>query len=373
MNLTRRSLLAAPAVLTLAGPGLAWAGEGAPERGRAVVHELMARAPFPAASAAVWRGGGLVWSEAFGMADLEAGTPATSRDRFRLASVSKVLTAAAVMRLVERGTVDLDAPISRYRPGLPVAYHEITLRQLVSHQAGVRHYIPRDFDPAAPGGAIDARAYATTEDKLAIFIHDPLVAAPGEAVHYSTFGFVLIGAVLEAAAGKPFPRILADEVTLPLALGSIEPEVRGPHAPERVRDYQPVYPIGAPAGIVRCPPINPAYKWPAGGLLGAAPDVARFGGALTRHGYLGEAAMGQMFAGNPLRSGATGSFGVGWQVDRDGRGRRRVSHTGSIIGGRSVVMILPDEAIAVSVLTNLGQVDIDPLTSAQRIAEGFLT
>ncbi len=336
------------------------------------MRDFMAAAPFPAVSAAVWQGGGLVWSEAFGVADLDTGVPATPEDRFRLASVSKVLTAAAVMRLVARGVVDLDTPIGRYRSSLPAPHQETTLRQLVSHQGGVRHYIPRDFDPAAPGGSIDLRPYPTTEDKLAIFINDPLVSPPGEAVHYSTFGYVLIGAVLESAAGIPFPRILADEVTGPLALGSIAPEVRGAMVPGRVGDYQPVYPLKAPAEIVRCPPINPAYKWPGGGLVGAAPDVARFCGALTRPGYLSAEGLTALFTPNPSRTGATGVFGVGWDVDRDPRGRRRGWHAGSIVGGRSIVMMLPDDGVAVTVLANLGQVDVDPLVPAQRIADAFL-
>ena len=372
MTLSRRSLLAAPAVLALAAPALAVAREDAPARGRAIIGELMAAAPFPAASAAVWQGGGLVWTEAFGVADLETRVPASPEDRFRLASVSKVVTAAAVMRLVGQGVVDLDAPIGRYRPTLPPVHHGTTLRQLVSHQGGIRHYIPRDFDPAAPGGPIDARPYATTDDKLAIFINDPLLSRPGEAVHYSTFGYVLIGAVLESAANKPFPRILSDEVTSPLALGSIEPEVRGVTMPGRVSDYQPVYPVTAQTGIVRCPPINPAYKWAGGGLLGSAPDVARFCGALTRPGYLSAEGLAGLFTVNPARGGATGVFGVGWDVDRDPQGRRRAWHAGSIVGGRSIVMMLPDNDLAVAVLTNLGQIDIDPLVPAQRIAEAFL-
>lgn len=370
MRLTRRSLLAVPAAVALAAPTLARAGEGASALARAEVVDLMTRAPFPAVSVAVWRDAGLVWSEAFGMADLEARTPALPEDRFRLASVSKVLTGAALMRLAEQGVVDLDAPISRYRPGLPGQHLQTTLRQLASHQGGIRHYIPRDMDPAAPGGSIDTRTYATTEDKLAIFINDPLIAAPGEAVHYSSFGFVLLGAVLESATGKPFPRILADEVTRPLALGSIAPEVRGAAVPSRVCDYQPVYP--ALTDIVRCPPINPAYKWPAGGLLGAAPDVVRFCGALVRPGFLSAESRAALFAVNPARTAGGGEFGVAWNMDHDPSGRRRGWHAGSIVGGRSIVMMLPDEGLAVTVLTNLGQINVDPLVPAQRIADAFL-
>ena len=370
MKISRRSLLAVPAALTLAGPGLARAQTGAADRARAVAGELMARAPFPAASVSVWHDGGLVWSEAFGMADLEARLPATSEDRFRLASVSKVMTGALVMRLAEQGVIDLDAPISRYRPDLPPAHQNTTLRQLASHQAGIRHYIPRDVDPAAPGGAIDSRTYLRTEDRLAIFINDPLIAPPGEVMRYSSFGYVLLGAVLESATGKSFPRLLSEEVTRPLALASIAPEVRGVPVASRVSDYQPVYPDLT--NIIRCPPINPAYKWPAGGLLGAAPDVVRFCGALTRPGYLGPEARAEMFTVNRARTPGGGNFGIAWEVDTDGQGRRRAWHAGSIVGGRSIVMMLPDEALAVTVLTNLGQIDVDPLQPAQRIADAFL-
>lgn len=370
MRLSRRSLLAAPALLAV--PGLAQAREGAPGQGRAVVQDLMTRFPIPAASVAVWRQGGLVWSEAFGQADREAGLPAQPHDRFRLASVSKVVTAAATVRLAEHGVVDLDAPISRYRSGLPAQHRQTTLRQLLSHQGGVRHYIQRDIDPAAPGGPIDRRTYATTADKLAVFLNDPLVARPGEAVHYSTFGYSLVGAVLESAAGKPFPMILADEVVLPLALGSLEPEMPGVVLAERVCDYQPHRSATGEPDARRCDPINPAYKWPGGGLLGAAPDLARFCGAFTRPGYLSATTLGDLFTVRPPSSGAKTNTALGWRLDHDAGGRRVAHHSGSILGGRSVVMLLPEESLAVAILTNLGQVDFDPVEPAQRIAEAFL-
>lgn len=372
MKLSRRSLLAAPAVAALAAPALAWALDPAVERARAVVHDLMGRAPIPATSVAVWRDGGLVWAEAFGLADVEARLPATPQARFRFASVSKVVTAAAAMRLVQRGVVDLDAPISRYREGLPPQHRQTTLRQLLAHQGGVRHYIGRDFDPNTPGGPIDQRTYATTRDKLAIFINDPLLSQPGEAFHYSTFSYTLAGAVLEAAAGRSLKRILSAEVFDPLALGSVEPEVRGAPVPDRVCDYQPTHSVRPLAQIHRCPPINPAYKLAGGGLLGDAPDLARFGGACTRPGFLTVESLTEM--GRPLsprKDPPTVAVGVGWRIDRDGQGRRRLHHIGSILGGRSILMVLPDHALSVAILTNLGEIDFDALTPAQQIADAF--
>ncbi|MDP1632985.1 MAG: serine hydrolase domain-containing protein [Caulobacter sp.] len=372
-RISRRSLLAAPAVILAGSPALAWAQETPAERARAVVRELMTRAPIPAASAAVWRQGGLVWSEAFGVADPALATPASPHSAFRLASVSKVVTAAAAMRLAERRVVDLDAPISRYRRDLPVIHRQTTLRQLLSHQGGVRHYIGRDLDPAAPGGPIDRRVYRTTADKLAIFINDPLVSPPGQAFNYSTFGYTLISAVLESATGRAFPDILAAEVCDPLALGSVEPEIQGVLPPDRVGDFQPVRPP-TPLGpaIVRCPAINPAYKWAGGGLIGAAPDIARFAGALSHPGFLGQASLTELFTPRPPRNAAAVQSGIGWRMDRDGQGRRRAHHVGSIVGGRSIALLLPEAGLSVAILTNLGEVDFDPLAPAQRIAEAFL-
>ncbi|MFZ5668057.1 MAG: serine hydrolase domain-containing protein [Pseudomonadota bacterium] len=371
MGLTRRSLLAVPAAAAFA-PAAALAREDPFGAARAVVDRWRTEAPFPAVSAAVWKDGGLRWREAVGLADLERRTPAAPEARFRLASVSKPVAAATAMRLAERGVVDLDAPIGRTLR-LPAAHRETTLRQLLAHQGGVRHYIPRDSDPAAPGGPIDRRAYRTTDEKLAIFIDDPLVAPPGETFHYSTFGYTLMSAVLEAAVGRPFPRIVEAEVSGPLALAGLAPDVRGVAVPDRVRDYQPAVPgPAAAAACAPCPPINPAYKWAGGGLIGAAPDIARFGAAFSRPGFLAGPTLAQMTTPTPPRDGRPTTMALGWSADRDPAGRRRLFHAGSSLGARSILVVLPDDGLAVSLLANLGQVPVDPLFPAQRIADAFL-
>jgi CubicO group peptidase (beta-lactamase class C family) len=107
---------------------------------RALIFEIMEEAGIPGASVAVGIGGQIVWAEGFGWADVELGVPVTTLTRFRVGSVSKPITAAGLGLLVERGQVDLDAPIQTYLPDFPEKRWPVTTRQLGGHTAGIRHY-----------------------------------------------------------------------------------------------------------------------------------------------------------------------------------------------------------------------------------------
>lgn len=374
--LSRRLLLGGATALAAgaaARPALAkGVGVDAPgaAQARALVQEMMAQAHAPSMSAAVSLNGEIVWAEAFGLADLESRAPATISGRYRLASVSKLIAGATAARLAERGEIELDRPIGRYRPSLPRTHREITLRQLLAHTGGIRHYIPRDYDPKAPGGPIDYRPYRTTNDALAVFINDPLLSAPGEAFNYSTFGYTLAGAVMESATGKAFPDLVAAEVTKPLALASVLPESMTSVIPERVSCYQTQQATGQ---VFKAPAINPAYKWPGGGYVGTAADIARFCAAFSASGYLDPEMLRTVFTPfAPTKQPAPVQVGVAWRMDHDGAGRLRAHHAGSIAGGRSIAMLLPEAGVSVVVLSNLSDLPVDPLSPAQRIAEGFL-
>jgi len=340
------------------------------EAARALVRAIMAETHAPAMSAAVSRDGQVIWAEAFGLADLEHRTPVTTSGRFRLASVSKVIAGAAAARLAERGAIDLDRPIGRYRPSLPVQHHNTTLRQLLAHTGGVRHYIGRDYDPKWPGGPIDYRLYRTTDDALAIFINDPLVSVPGEAFNYSTFGYTLAGAVMESATGLSFPQIVAREVSEPLNLATVKAEVMATPIPGTVSCYQ----IAQSTGVIfKAPAINPAYKWAGGGFVGTASDIAMFCDAMAKPGYLTEAGLRDTFTPvSPTKSPAPVQVGIAWRIDHDHAGRLRYHHAGSIAGGRSIAMVLPEVGLSVVLLSNLSDLPVDPLTPAQRVAEAFL-
>ena len=150
MKVSRRALMLGSAALASTGFAAPGTKRGV-AASRALVQELLAAQAIPAFSVAVMRGDQVLWAEAFGQADLELAVPATPGHRFRLGSVCKIITATLAARLAARGVVDLAAGIARYMPALPAAHHATTLRQLLTHRGGIRHYQDKDESTAAPG------------------------------------------------------------------------------------------------------------------------------------------------------------------------------------------------------------------------------
>src|SRR5690349_11326863 len=166
--LSRRTLLFETAPMAAVTARLAQAsGDGAVAR---VAEAIFRKDPMPALSVAIHRGNALAFSAAYGEVDLEFGIAAATTHRFRIGSGAKPLTAPLAAILADERVVDLDAGIGRYLPALPATHHATTLRQLLTHRGGIRHYTARDSDRGAPGGAIDSRTYISNADVLAIFI-----------------------------------------------------------------------------------------------------------------------------------------------------------------------------------------------------------
>ena len=208
-------------------------------------------AGIPGIAAAIYQDDRLAWEGYVGLADTETGEPLTREVRFRVGSVSKVVTAVALARLWQRGAIDLDADVRRYVPGFPRHDGVVTARLLAGHLGGIRNYQPRDFDVTG----IDRRHFATTSEALEIFAGDPLVAPPGTQYHYSTLGYTLLAAAMEGATGKDFLALLAEEVFTPLGLhdtGADEPGVR-----RRAGNYERT----AAGKAERAEALDLSYKW----------------------------------------------------------------------------------------------------------------
>lgn len=349
-------------VLWIAVPAFA----GAPERAHEILSSTMRENGVPGMSAGVAVDGEIVWAEALGKASLETGADVTTESRFRLGSVSKVVTAALCAKLAEEGLLDLDIDVRRYVPSFPDHGAPITVRQLLGHLGGIRHYVPADYDLGAKGGIIDLRHCPDTRSALALFENDSLVARPGERYVYSTFGYTLIMAAVEGATGESFLGALAKHVTGPLELRSLVGDDLLAVVEGRVDFHERRAEV-----IGNAIPVNPAYKWAGGGLLATATDLARFGAAHARPGFFSKATLAGMLTPQVPGTGSS-NVGLGWRIDEDASGRKQIHHAGSMNGCRSMLLVYPQHGLAVALLGNLTGTPQDIKPVAERIAALWL-
>lgn len=284
--------------------------------------------------------GRLGWSGGFGWADLEHRVPMRAETVSRIGSISKPVAALATMVMVDRGRLDLDAPVSRYLPDYPRPNGDrITTRQLMAHTAGIRHYRDDEF-------ASDVR-YDDVVAPMAVFWSDSLLFEPGSDYSYSTYGWTVISAVTAAAAGQPWVDVLRDEVVRPLGLLSLRPEWQDSIIPHRASYYDRT----DEGGWVNAAYVDNSNKWAGGGLVANAADLVRFGLGLAEGRVWSDAARAESWRQQTPEGEA--SYGLGWRVGEID-GRRAVSHSGGSMGATAMLIVLPDDGLAVSILGNTG-------------------
>jgi CubicO group peptidase (beta-lactamase class C family) len=336
--------------------------EAAIRETRRLIGALRRAAGIPGLSVAVGVGDRLVWAEGFGVADLEAGAAATPATRYRAASVSKVLTIAGAARLWADQRLEMDAPVSRYVPAFS-GPEAVTPRLLAGHLAGIRNYIEGD-------DALGLTHFDSISAVLPAFVDDALTADPGTSFGYSTFGYILLSAVMESAAGQPFLDVMQETVFEPLEMLDTGPDLVAAVLPGRSGYYSYVPGQG---GVVENAPLHdPSYKWAGGGLLTTAPDLVRFSLAHLRPGFLPEPVLAELFTSQRTADGKETGVGFGWRVGSDAAGRRIVHHAGGMHGARSLVMLWPDDDFAIALLSNLTGVPVLVEQTAQILAGPWL-
>lgn len=312
----------------------------------ALLEDYRERNGIPGLSAAITLDGHVVWAQAYGLADVENEVPARPDTAYRSASIGKCITAAAALRLAERGELDLDAPIAQYTSAFPPKPWPITARQLLSHTSGIRHY----------GGARDREEqesvvhYASVADALAPFEDDPLLFEPGTEWSYSTYGYDVLGCVLEGAAGVEFMELVRREVFEPCGMTSSRADDPAAIVPHRAAGYASV------EGELRnATHVDMSNRLPAGGYLTTAPDLARFAARFLDDTLVSRATREAMLTHTALRGGSTVNYGLGWSIgeDEEGRADGTASHGGSSPGASGMLYIEPGRRLGVVFLTNL--------------------
>ncbi len=333
--------------------------------GRNAVKTMRETANIPGMAIAVGIGNQIVWSEGFGYADLDKGTPVTTRTQFRIASVSKLLTSAVVGKMYEQGCLDLDADVRKYVPEWPDKCYNISSRQLAGHLGGIREYRTTDFTVKN----IDGKRYKNAKEALSIFAEDTLVAPPGTKYNYTSLGYTLLEAALEGASGESFIRYMKKHVLDPLGMRSTLPN----HPDSTITRLSTLYAHDSQGANKSIRNMRPTYKFAGGGYVSTAEDLVRFGMAFLRPGFFKQSTLDMLFQSQQLQTGELTGVGIGWVVsDRDPWGRRIYYHNGNQPGARPVLIVYPDHGLVIAITTNVTGVPEWVEGAAMCIADPFL-
>ena len=325
---------------------------------RAMLEAFVEDAKVPGMSVAIAVNGNIVFSEAFGMADIESGMLATPQTRFRIASISKSLTGTAAALLAERGELDLEAPISTYLPDYPAVGQSITPMQLATHMSGIRHYKSREEIGST-------HHYPTLQSALEIFAEDDLLFEPGTDRYYTTFGYTALGAVMEAATDRDFATLMREDIFEPLGMRNTVVDDQRQIIPNRSGFYA----WDDKGAISNAKLTDHSYKIPGGGFLSTAEDLVRFGSALLQPGFLKQETLDQLFGNSRFSDGTEYAYGMGWTI-KDEDGRHFYGHGGNQPGARCYLLIYPDSGLVLAAMGNMYNASIGR-SETQVIAEPF--
>jgi CubicO group peptidase (beta-lactamase class C family) len=319
-----------------------------------VIEQGMAEYQVPGLAIGIVKDGMLVYAQGFGVTELGKDQPVTPQSVFLLSSIAKTATSTAVMQLVEQGKIELDAPVTDYLPYFALAderYRAITIRQLLSHTAGLPEYDYSTYgqDAQVDDGALEryVRSLSTIE----------LLSAPGETWEYSGIGFDILGDIVAKVSGQSFEAYVSEHIFQPLGmedttllLAEVEPALLAtPHIPDAtgaiaVNDVFPYDRIHAPDSA----------------LFSTIEDMARYAMAHLNQGELEGARILSAASYDELwkSHGETWfppdlerNYGLGWAIGRY-REHLIIGHGGADVGFNTFLALLPEESMAVIMFTN---------------------
>lgn len=289
-----------------------------------------AKTEYPGVAYVVMGPGGERRAGAFGVGAEDQ--PFTSESPIDLYSVAKPMTAVLAAQLAVDGDIDVDAPIGDIAPA---PWNAVTLRQLLTHTAGVRHYRKGEWLK------VSDRPCATTGEALTDFIADPAVG-PAGAYSYSSFGYVLVSHVLAARAGGDFGALLRSRVLEPVGARA---QLWAPGSRRPPNGFE-----AAGRGFKPARAIDNSCKFGAGGVIGSADDLARFGYGVVSHQLIPAEVLGEMLT---TGTAATSHYGAGWGTGTLADGTPIAAHSGSGMGGASALVLDLTNGRAAAVTGNL--------------------
>jgi len=298
--------------------------------------------------------GDFTWTRGYGYADLENRVPAKPESSCRIASITKTVTAVAVLQLAEAGKINLDFEIQTYVPYFPKKKWPVTVRQLLGHLGGISHY--KNY--AAEGHIKEPK---DTRQAIAIFQDFDLVAEPGTRYNYSSYGYNLLGAAVERASGLPYGEYIKKYIFKPLGMEDSRLDDPRDVIPNRVRGY-----IFIGKDLKNSEYVDVSSRFSSGGVRSTVVDLLKYARGIMNGRLLKESTYREMCSSLALRSGLFTWTGLGWEVQPWGS-HFTVSKGGSQPETRTFLLIFPALKFALAITANLEDVNLMPY--AKRLIE----
>jgi CubicO group peptidase (beta-lactamase class C family)/tetratricopeptide (TPR) repeat protein len=304
----------------------------------AIVRAELSQGPTAALSVGITRGEQR-WVCAYGQRDLARRLPATPRTTYRMASVTKSFTAVAVLQLVEQGKLDLDADISTLVPTFPRKQWPVTVRDLLGHLSGVPTY-------DGPASSNNVRPVSTAE-ALSVFAEKPLAFEPRTRYLYTTWGFNLLGAAVEAASGQSYRDYLREHVFTPAGMEHADLDIIATRDEHQAAGYRVQDGALKPSRF-----LDVTSRFGGGGTRATVGDMLGFGRAVLAHTLVSRETMGRMQASMATRDGRLTDYGMGFAT-YPLRGHYLVAHAGGQNETTTLLVMFPAEDTVIALASNV--------------------
>lgn len=311
---------------------------------------------IPSISAGVLLKDSIIWLGSKGYTDLENNVPATVNSVYRIASISKPITAIAIMQLWEKGLIYLDDDVRKYVPYFPQKKWSFTIRQLLSHSSGIRNYKPGEFHSKA--------YFSSTREALKVFSADTLEFRPGTEYQYSTLGYTLLAAVVESVTKMPFGIYVYESILKPSGMSSTFVDVQKNIVPNRARGYIK----STRRELENSQLADLSLKVAGGGFISTSRDLLLFAKSILNGTLIKTQTLDTMLVPLTLGRNRVQNYGLGFSLPEI-EGPKYFEHSGSGTGFTSKLKIYPNEKLATVHLINLNdrnlEVPADELANIQ--------